>query len=211
MKNANLIMLSLVLVLLSAFTADAADLSSVKITGVNFQGSGCPQGSVHTAFSPQSGQFSILYDAFTLNVGGPTMQNTDVRGCEVRIDLKLPFGYAINVESADFRGFVSLDGGVIAQHTVDHQVGSNKLATYGFGTQIFAGPKQETYFIQSQKPNIRLPKLLQCLPLKQNTTLMVRTHVKITGADGPRIGLMTVDSADGQIEQKYVLSLRRCF
>ena len=116
MKSIHFTLFSLALVLLSAFAADAADLNSVKVTGVSYQGSGCPQGSVQTVFSPENGQFSILYDSFSLNVGGPTMQNTDVRGCEVLINLKLPFGYAINVESADFRGFVSLDGGVIAQH-----------------------------------------------------------------------------------------------
>jgi hypothetical protein len=211
MKTMSLSLFGLAFVLLGAFASEAADLSSVQITSVTYKGSGCPDGSVHTVFSPASGQFSILYDAFSVNVGGITRETTDVRGCEVNIGLKLPFGYAINVESADFRGFVALDGGVIAQHTVDHQVGSNKLASYGFGTQIFAGPKQENFLIQSQRPNIKLPKLLQCLPLKQNTNLMVRTHVKITGADGPRQGQLTVDSADGQIEQKYVLSLRKCF
>jgi hypothetical protein len=195
---------------LSALAVRAADMSSVKVTGVTYQGSGCPQGSVNSVFSPGNTQFSLLYDAFTLNVGGPTMQNTDVMGCEVSVNLRLPFGYTISVDSADFRGFVSLDGGVVAQHTVDHQVGSNKLATYGFGTQLFSGPTQQNYFIQSQKPNLKLPKFLACLPLKQNVTLMVRTRVKMTGAEGPRLGLMTVDSADGRIEQKYALSLRRC-
>ncbi|MGZ5278586.1 MAG: DUF4360 domain-containing protein [Pseudobdellovibrionaceae bacterium] len=211
MKTMTVSMLGLALILISAFAAEAKDLSSLKVTGVTYAGSGCPQGSVQTVFSPDAGQFSILYNSFSLNVGGATLESTDTRGCEVSINLKLPFGYAINVESADFRGFVALDGGVIAQHTVDHKVGSNKLATYGFGTQIFTGPTQENYFIRSEKPKINLPKLVQCLPLKQNTTLMVRTRVKMTGGDGPRQGLMTVDSADGQIEQRYVLSLRRCF
>ncbi len=197
-------------IFLSALAVRAADMSSVRVTGVTYQGSGCPQGSVTPVFSPENSQFSLLYSAFTLNVGGATMQTTDTMGCEVLINLRVPFGYTVNVDSADFRGFISLDGGVIAQHSVEHQINSNKLASYGFGTQLFAGPTQQNYLVQSQKPNIKLSKLLACLPLKQNITLKVRTHVKMTGADGPHLGLLTVDSADGRIEQKYALSLRRC-
>ena len=55
----------------------------------------------------------------------------------MQIRLKSPFGYKVQVETADFRGFVALDGGVVAEHTVNHQVGSNRLASYGFGAQIF--------------------------------------------------------------------------
>jgi hypothetical protein len=197
--------------LLASELATAGRLDGVQVVNVSYQGDGCPQGSVQTAFAPNVSEFSILYSALTMNVGGPTGQTTDSRGCEVQIRLKVPFGYTINVESADFRGFVSLDGGVMAQHSVEHQVGTNRLATYGFGTQLFVGPRSENYLIRSQKPNLQLPRLLQCLPLRRETTLSVRTHIKMTGGETSHLGLLAVDSADGKIEQKYSLSLKRCF
>lgn len=191
--------------------AQAQVLGGTQFNGLSYGGSGCPQGSVNTVFSPDSGQFSILYSAFSLNVGGYTQQTTDTMSCDVVLNFRLPFGYALNVESADFRGSVVLDNGVVAQHTVEHQINENKLATFGFGVQLFAGPRQENYFIQSQKPNLKLPKLVQCLPLKQNVNLKIKTRVKMTGATSSRVGILTVDSADGQLEQKYYLSLRKCF
>lgn len=211
MKTMNLSLFGFVFVLLAALFAEAQSLSSVKVLGVTYSGSGCPQGSVQTVISPEVNQFSILYDNFTMDVGGQTNETTDTKSCEVQIRMKLPFGTALNVESADFRGFISLDGGVIAHHQVQHQVGSNKLATFGFGNQIFQGPVQKNYLIQSQKPDFKLPKALRCLPLKKEVTLSVRTRIKMTGGEGARLGLMTVDSADGRIEQRYVLSLTRCF
>lgn len=212
MKTNSLSLLAFLFVLLVAvFAAEAADLRDVRITGVSYSGSGCPQDTVSTAFSPDTSSFSILYSAMNLNVGGPTIQSTDTRSCEVQIRVRLPFGYGINVESADFRGFVSLDGGVVAHNEVQTQIDSNPLAALGFGVQVFAGPRQENYLLRAQRPNLQLPKALLCLPLKRDRTLTVKTRIKMTGGEGARLGMMSVDSADGRIEQKYLLSLRRCF
>lgn len=203
-------MLQLGLITFLGFQAQAQNIRDIQVLGVTYQGSGCPQGSVNTVFSPDVSAFSILYDQFVMDVGGQTQETTDTKSCEVQIRVKLPFGTALNVESADFRGFVSLDGGVFAQHEVQHQIGSNKLASFGFGSQLFQGPVQKNYLIQSQKPNFKLSKLLRCLPLKREVTLSVRTRIKMTGGEGARLGLMSVDSADGKIEQKYLVSLTRC-
>lgn len=200
----------ILIVLHSISGALAQNLKSTRLTSVDHGGSGCPQGSVRTIFSPESGQFSVLYSAFNLSVGGSTSESTDVMGCEVNLNFRVPFGYSLQVDQADFRGSVALDPGVVAQHSVDHQLNNNKLASFGFGTQIFAGPVNDVYFVQSQRPNLQLPKLLACLPLRRDVQLKIRTRVKMTGATSSRIGILTVDSADGQLEQRYQLSLRKC-
>ncbi len=203
--------LGALLTLLMSAASFAADLHSVQILDVHYNGAGCPAGSVDTTFSPDNAEFSILYDAFTMQVGGQTGQTTDAKNCEVQIHMHVPYGYAVNVDSADFRGFVGLDSGVFAEQNVNHQFGSNRFATYGFGAQIFAGPRQENYFLRSIRPTTRLSKLLQCFPVRQDTNLSIRTHIKMTGGNSSHQGLMTVDSTDGKVEQHYKVSLRSCF
>lgn len=208
MKTTSLSFFGFVFILLAAVFSEAQDLGSVQVLNVSYGGTGCPAGSVDTTFAPQNNQFSVLYGAFEVAVGGEVPLKNDQKMCDVRIDLRLPQGTTLNIEAADFRGFVLLDHGVSADHSVDHQVGSTKVSNFGFGTQTFNGPIQDTYFIQNIRPNLK--DKVKCHPHKNDITIKIKTRIKMKGGDPTRMGLMTVDSADGKIEQKYHVSLRPC-
>jgi len=209
LKTTSFSLIGFIFVLMAAFYAEAQDLGQVQVLDVTYGGTGCPGGTVDTTFAPQNNQFSVLYSAFDVSVGGDAPAGNDQKSCDVHIQLRLPPGATLNVEAADFRGFVALDEGVSAQHSVDHKVGSTKVSNFGFGTQTFQGPYQDAYFIQNIRPNVKDNKP-KCHPHKNEIAVKIRTRIKMKGGDQNHQGLMTVDSADGKLEQKYHFTLRKC-
>lgn len=188
----------------------AQDTSQIQVLDVSYQGNGCPGGSVSATFAPAYNQFSVLYSDFTAQVGDSIKK--DHVSCDITMRLRLPPGTALSVDGADFRGFVFLEPGVIARHKIDFQIGPDKLSTFGFDREPFRGPIETSYFLRAERPNHK-PAKLHCHGKgkgKDELKIKIRTNVKLHGGSPESQGLMTVDSADGQVEQRYLVSLKKC-
>lgn len=184
--------------------------SSVEIKEVSLSGSGCPDGSVQVVLAPDASAFTVLYDRFQLQVtpGNPKGEMK----CEVQIKLKKPRLQGFAIESADFRGFVWLDHGMTAEQTVSVGAGAIKeirQLTSEFGSQKWNGPISENYILSTVRP-INGPKLLNCLPAKDETKIIVKSKIKIEPRHSAGIGQMSVDTADGRVSQTYRLRWDNC-
>ncbi len=184
---------------------NAADIG---LESISYGGDGCPAGTVSAVLSPDASELTVLFDAFQTRVGADL--TTARAACEVKLNIRKPKLWSYKIESVDFRGFVFLDAGVRAEQKVDFQngpamVGFNK----SFGYQRFTGPINQNYTLSTIKP-LNGPNLLSCLPAKKNVELKIRSSIELKGGGGAQGGMMSVDSVDGRVIQKYRLSWISC-
>jgi hypothetical protein len=185
--------------------------AQVTLAGLEYQGSGCPQGHVSVTLAPDGSAFSVLYDSFNLTVGDQIAQAKST--CSIAIHLKKPKKSGFRVEAADFRGFVALDSGVTATQNVQVMSGPNhghQQLSAEFGTQVWSGPMSEDYTLRAVHPVNNKPPVLDCVPPKENTDIVINSQVQISGGGNSRFGQVTVDSVDGLIVQKFSLTWLDC-
>ncbi|KAF2257604.1 hypothetical protein CC78DRAFT_588280 [Lojkania enalia] len=93
----------------------AATISGVAVDdpSVGTDGSGCRQGSVAVAFSEDNSIMTLLFDDFQAAIG-PNAGDIKKRAfCRVNVTMS-SVGWAFDVQSIDFRGYVKLQKGVNA-------------------------------------------------------------------------------------------------
>ncbi len=186
-------------------------LAQVTLTGVEYQGSGCPQGHVSVTLSPNGSAFSVLYDSFNLTVGDNIAQAQ--ANCSITLHLRKPKKLGFRVDNADFRGFVALDPGVTATQKVQVMAGPNhghQQLSAEFGTQVWNGPMADNYILRAVRPTNNRPPVLDCVPPKENTDIVINSQVNLAGGSNDRFGQFTVDSVDGLIVQKFALTWIDC-
>jgi hypothetical protein len=110
------------LALLSSLVAGlpAADPARPAAGGVSFttlevdlEGGGCKPGDASVSIAQDNSAMTIIFDKFQA-ADGPKAGKTKTRAfCRVTIGIDSP-GWAFDVTSADFRGYVNIDKGVEA-------------------------------------------------------------------------------------------------
>ena len=116
------------------------------------------------------------------------------------------------IESADFRGFVHLDPGVIADQNVrisSSPIPELRKVSAEFASQQWVGPVSQNYTLTTVRP-LRTPEVLDCVPPRENTQIIIQSRIRIAQAGGSRIGQLTVDSVDGKLVQRYNLKWVNC-
>jgi hypothetical protein len=199
-----------VMPLLALVFSQASLAAPVRITSLNYGGSGCPAGSVSAAVSPDGSALTIMYSSFVSSVNAGQPQ--DAKDCAVVMKVKKPVLAALVLESADFRGFVGLESGVVAQQKVDviTSYGGPRLLNQQFAFSAWQGPVNENYLLSSVRPVQTQGNLLDCATqIRKDTKLEFRTGVRLQSHSG-RQGMVAVDSADGRMKQSYRFRLVNC-
>lgn len=93
----------------AAPAAEPVDISQVHITNVVWGGTGCPQGSVAAAFSPDNTTMTLIFDNWTAQWW--VSPSASRENCQLNIEFAIPFGLTFWVTTIDHRGFASLDQG----------------------------------------------------------------------------------------------------
>lgn len=186
-------------------------LARIQFLGAISRGAGCPEGSVSVQWAADGSSFTVLYDRLLLEVGagrGPQGRTS----CEVEMILKKHRLQGFAVEAVDLRGFVQLDPGVRAQQSVSVSSGSTqelRRVSTDFTSQQWQGPIADTYTLSTVRP-ARRPDILNCVPFRENTRLVLRTQMMIQNAQAGRTGMMAVDSSDGRVMQRYHVRWQNC-
>lgn len=182
------------------------DPGSIYINGITYGGSGCPQGTLASAFSDDKTTFTLIYDQFVASSGPGTTITDQRKNCQINIDMHFPQGFQYSVASVTYRGYAQLPFGVSAL----------QKATYYFSGEsdqissqtTFQGPYSNDY-LATDRLDIASAVWSPCgASLNAN----VNAQVRLTGspsalAQGAQI---TVDSLDGKVRQEYALQWRQC-
>lgn len=200
--------LTFITVLFFIARAMALDPGEAEIIGMKLQGEGCPEGSVHMTLAPDASAFTVLYDQFVLTANGTRPQ--EEINCRVVAEIKKPRDMGVSVEGVDFRGFIALDAGVKGAQVVKvvaGQHGGKHGREVDMGHERWVGPVTENFIVRAN-PTARTGEI-NCVE-SDKTKLIVVSRVRIKNAGPGKTGTITVDSADGLLMQRYLLSWKEC-
>lgn len=187
--------------------ADSPDPSQIFIEKVKYNGTGCRPGSVASNVSGDAKAFTLLFDDYvvdTSNKGKPDPDSSPEpspaqRACNIGVDMHVPPGWSFALFSLDVRGFAHLRKKATGfQRTAYFFKGNEKE----IGRLEIKGPKEEDYFHRTVTP-LNQVEFSPCEGKVRN--LMIRTSIRVQGR-----GLLTVDSADGELKQTYGIVWRKC-
>lgn len=202
--------------MLAALTLTAASTASagfrpgeVVLESVVFSGTGCPAGTVRAELAPDASAITILYDAFQAQTGATVF--ADRKNCEVIIKMRKPNIYSFALESADFRGFVYAQRGARATQEVKIETGMGDLAkaNVNLAAKSWVGPVNENFILTAVKPVEGL-KYLSCLQPRKDARLRVKSTVTVENGGSRAEAMITVDSVDGRLVQRYNLKWMNC-
>jgi hypothetical protein len=108
---------------------------------------------------------------------------------------------------ADFRGFVGLSDGAKAGQEIQLSVGvgnCNEVATE-FSRQEWTGPIMENFLVSTSAPKALRVNPLACGRGNTESRILISTKLRMmqTRADLTSDGLLSVDSTDGKLIQRF--------
>lgn len=191
--------------------------NSERVNRVNFgrlafAGNGCPDGTMRVAFAPDNLSFSILFDRFVAEIG-EGKRGMDAMACNAVIPIELPENMRMEITRVDFRGFVSLPQGTVANlismFNFFGSGGDRDRMNLRFN---FSGPVMDNYTISTDAMNpdgrAQDSEISPCggtVNLRVSNTLRVMSR-----ANTAQPAQVTIDSIDGSGNAVYYVNWRAC-
>jgi hypothetical protein len=177
---------------------------TVRIRGVTYGGSGCPQGSVGQFLSADATTVTLIFDSYVASLGPSIAVAENRKNCQINFDLLYPGGFQYSVFTADYRGYANLDKGVTGQvKSTYYFSGSNNQAS---DTATFTGPLNGDY--------LKTDKVDQAStvwsPCGAEGALNINSQIRLTASDKKSQGLLTTDSLDAKFTQILHLQWQKC-
>ena len=197
------------LVLGALFTTNAfgqaPNPNEVYVENINVNGTGCPEGSVTTDISEDAKAFTLLFSEFMAQTYDGALPSEKRKNCQITLNLKIPQGWQYSVLDVQYQGYVNLDRGVRGFQTSTYyfQGDARRRAT---ARSNFRGPIARD-FLLSDKVGFSSVVWSKC---GVNRALNINASVGVSNTRPTQNGLITIDSVDGEIKQKYALRWKRC-
>ncbi len=166
-------------------------------------GTGCPNGTASATLSPDQKSLSIIFDQFVTEAGPASGRTMDRKSCNVAIPVHIPNGFSISIIGIDYRGFVSLPQGAMAQLQAEYFFAGMQGPRFA---QTFNGRQDQSY-IFTNKLAAQAVVWSPCgadVNMRVNASMMIRNASRLTDA------MATVDSADVSAGIVYQYQIRRC-
>lgn len=187
---------------------EAAPTEPVLIKKIQANGSGCPIGSVATNIGDDKKSFTLTFSDFVAETGPNMPYSAARKNCTLTMVLDVPAGWQYSIASYYYRGFMQLDSGIKAEHSVDYYFEGQGL-TNRFGTTQ-SGPYAADYVFND---DVGLASSVYS-PCQESRALNINAKIRIynsnpSGFPNSR-GVIANDSVDGQIRQVWGLTWKRC-
>jgi len=191
----------------------APPVAGLKIKKITGSGSGCADSSTYsTNISPDLSAFTVTFSEFIAEAGPGLPLSAGRKNCSLTLDLEVPAGYSFSIATVNYRGFMALDENVKAVHKTDYFFQGQ--GTTGRFSSTNVGPLSEDFvytdsigLVTQNLGTVRSPCKTGSRALTINPTIQVS---KLSGADASAQGLITNDSVDGEISQKFGIKWYRC-
>ncbi|SMF18906.1 DUF4360 domain-containing protein [Pseudobacteriovorax antillogorgiicola] len=185
-----------------------APAGDVKVKSIQYNGSGCPLGTVSQNISSDKQAFTLTFAEYIAEAGPDFRLSDGRKNCQLTLTLQVPQGWQFSIGSFDYRGFLFADEGMMAEHNTSYYFQGSGFT--GRFRERLNGPIYEDYHFRE---NVGIESLVwsPCgveRALNVNTAISVRNTNKY---DFPYSeAVMGTDSIDGQIRQVWGISWRRC-
>ncbi|KAH7135155.1 hypothetical protein B0J11DRAFT_596112 [Dendryphion nanum] len=183
----------------------------VDAPDVDTEGSGCRAGTVGVAIAPDSSFITLMFDDFQAAIG-PKSGNVKKRAfCRVNVTMSSP-GWAFDVKSVDFRGYVKIaknvDVSLVSRWKwIDPSTGKD-IKGKGNVQKKAVGPYEEDFLIHKDGEMSDTEQQLCSTKAsaKFQLSLSASLNSLVTNADGYVKG----DSVDASFGQYLNISWRKC-
>jgi hypothetical protein len=177
----------------------------VGISSLTHGGSGCPVDSVGASFSPDFQYLTLIFDAYAAEIGQNVEAPKKRLFCQLVMQIDFPAGLSFALVDLTYRGYADLDPGINAAQTSNYYFqGFKKDEQYAFKTHIY-GPFNGDY------DRTDTLGLLSWSPCHEKRGLNIVTSVQLENKRNKKgSGLITLDSIDSQVVEKYGIRWRRC-
>jgi Ca2+-binding RTX toxin-like protein len=170
--------------------AAAPNPQSVYVDSISYGGSGCPQGTVGQSVGNDRLTFTMIFDTFVASIGPSIPIAESTKSCQFDISLHAPAGWTWTIAAFQARGYVQLDDGISATHSLEF---AGRSATH---QTDFAGQVAKDYLAASSTP----PLLLSSAECGGDGVLTVTETLSLIGDAGTDDqGQITLDSLDGKL------------
>ncbi|KAF2465539.1 uncharacterized protein BDR25DRAFT_336951 [Lindgomyces ingoldianus] len=186
---------------ISAVAVDAPD--------VDTDGSGCRAGTVGVAFSSDNSLMTILFDDFKAAIG-PNAGSTKKRAfCRVNVTMASP-GWAFDVSSVDFRGYVRIAQGVDASIVSRWKwIDSKGQDMKGKGNinKKLAGPFEDDFLLHKDG---ELSDNEASVCSKASARFQLSISASLSASGSSLSGLVQGDAANAQFGEVLNLGWKKC-
>ena len=155
----------------------------------DYNGSGCPVGTVSTSLSPDQTALSVLFDGYRAEAGAGAGSANGRKNCDIAIPFHVPLGFQVGIVGADYRGFNDLPSGAQSRFTVEYFLAGENTLPF---TSVFNGPLASNFLLQDSvhTASVRWSDCSTPVTFRVNTDLVVESNMHNDQA------MSTIDSAD---------------
>jgi len=182
----------------------APNPTTVRIRGVTYGGSGCPQGSVAQFISADATTVTLIFDSYIAQLGKGIAPAQNRKNCQINFDLIYPSGFQYSVFSADYRGYANLEKGVTGQVKSTYYFSGS--ANQASDTATFTGPLNGDYLKQDSVDQVTVV----WSPCGAEGALNINSQIRLTTTNNSANGLLTTDSLDAKFTQILHLNWQTC-
>ncbi|KAH7076318.1 hypothetical protein FB567DRAFT_583402 [Paraphoma chrysanthemicola] len=177
---------------------------SVAALEVDTKGGACKPGEVGVALAADNSALTLIFDNFQAG-DGPNAPGTSKRSsCRVNIDISAP-GWAFDIISTDFRGYIYLESGVTASLT--SQWKRNNGLGKGTSQRTVNGPFDDDFLLHRDGD---LSDTEASVCSKNNAKVTINLVVTVKSAGSKATGLVRGDSLDGAFGQVLNFAWKTC-
>jgi len=179
--------------------------NSVSITDVKFGGSGCPDGSVSASLSPDYKAITLIFDEYAAEVGPDVATPKKRLFCHIVMQLNFPAGFSYSLVDLTYAGFASLDDRISAQQKSTYFFQGDRMDDrYSFRTRLYG-------LMDGDYSRTDTLAAVSWSPCNKQRGLNIVTSVQLDNKYNRKgSGVITLDSIDGQVTEKYGLRWRKC-
>jgi hypothetical protein len=193
-------MLAMTLALIAPARAARPTVSNLTITGIRYQGTGCPAGSVAYTWTDDSKVFELIFSKYEALLGPGIASSEALKDCDIEVSFEVPDGYEPWVPQVEYNGYAQLDPGIRASRAANYKLGGEPPDP-AFRGAIDDGAYQ--FFDALPEPPCRRGN---GPPIKK---FKMRTKAELTGTGGT--GILDVSETNGGVStQRWQLALHQC-
>lgn len=189
---------------LPTFQGDAPPAGQVKIMGVTYGGTGCPQGTVASTISDDRSTVTLIYDSYVASIGPGISITENRKACQINLDIQYPGGFQYSILSADYRGYANIEKGVTG--TLKSTYYFSGLSPQSSTTYTFDGPVSQDYTKHDEADSTSVV----WSPCGKPANLNVNSQVRLTSSSSKASGLLTTDSTDFKFSQVVYVQWQKC-
>ncbi|MFW7377775.1 MAG: DUF4360 domain-containing protein [Oligoflexus sp.] len=194
----------------------------IYIQSINYNGTGCPLGTVAENVSPDGQAFTLTFSDYIAEASQWASPRDARKNCQITLNLNVPSGFQYTVASFDYRGFLDLQKGTKANYSTSYYFQGDSQTVRTNTSWDTLRPVRGVYpapdwngdiygpFSFTQKVGITSLVWSRCgvqRALNVNTSMAVSVDRRNHADAEAFIG---TDSIDGNFKQKFALMWRRC-